>query len=376
MGLHLYDTSMSNCSRLLKFSNGLLDAKICNDSHILVLKPRSKSTLKCERDRQFIFFLKSPSWLRLNSRNFDILLFNLLALKHFYRFRRQLKFVTAHSLNVLPLALILRLIFQFKVIYAPHELESRKAYHSQFRQKIRQLLEGNIINYCDQVILVNDSILDWYSIHYSLRVPTITVYNFAYIPEISFQKSSGKLRTDLGVKNQILLVTHGIISKGRGLEILVQVMRCLPEEEFHLVILGEGYLRSHLQSNSPSNVTFLDFVDYKEVVPLISQCDIGLNLIEGGVGKSYYLSSPNKLFESLAAGLFIISTDLPENRKFLLHDKRSILLSELSELELDRAIKLAAQAKRSEKNETTFRLEFIWKSQLNILIKAYENLLS
>ncbi|MBR9978625.1 MAG: glycosyltransferase family 4 protein, partial [Bacteroidetes bacterium] len=159
------------------------------------------------------------------------------------------------------------------------------------------------------VLTVNDSIATILRETYSdVRV----VRNVSDFPKPA---PSRKIRDLLGIpENRRILLSQGGLQQGRGAFILVDILMELPD--CHLVFLGDGALRGDIEAAAriagvSERVCVLPSVPSGELPAWTASADLGMCLIED-LGRSYYLSLPNKLFEYIAAGVPVIGSDFPE----------------------------------------------------------------
>ncbi len=126
----------------------------------------------------------------------------------------------------------------------------------------------------------------------------------------------------------------GHLYPGRGAEIILEMAAAVPDMNFLLVGGEPGdveRLRSTTQAKNLSNVYLVDFVPNAELPRWQAACDVLLMPYQphvsassgGDIGR--YLS-PMKLFEYLACGRAILSSDLPVLRE-VLNDENALLLS-------------------------------------------------
>ena len=130
------------------------------------------------------------------------------------------------------------------------------------------------------------------------------------------------LREKFNIPDESLIGIYvGLLDFGRGIQNLIQIYKNL-NHNFHIVFLGYGELSSDLKNISKefSNIHFHNKVNHDQVVPIISSADLGFCLIEN-VSLSDYYSLPNKLFEYVNAGLYVISCDFPEIKSKLYKHK-------------------------------------------------------
>jgi len=90
---------------------------------------------------------------------------------------------------------------------------------------------------------------------------------------------------------------------------------------YRLVFLGYGRLRRALgvaadRSGLGERITFVDAVSPDELPAWLPGADIGMIPYQAH-GLNYTLSTPNKLFEYMHAGVPVVANALPEIRRFL-----------------------------------------------------------
>lgn len=140
--------------------------------------------------------------------------------------------------------------------------------------------------------------------------------SLTHVKEISEEGKSLK-RDDFNLaNNDFLLLYQGDINPGRGLSIMLDVMKQLPSN-FKFLIIGDGMLLQNLKdkckNEAISNVHFLGRIPYIDLIKYTRIADLGINLIEP-LNESKRLSLPNKLFEYMSVGVPFLSNDLPEPR--------------------------------------------------------------
>lgn len=222
--------------------------------------------------------------------------------------------IIAHSLAALPLAVRLARRHRLPLLYDAHELETERAGWSMPIRKIAKTVESQLIDKCDHVILVNDSIRDWYSYAYP-GIDTSVVRN---VPVVQATIGVSKLRATLGLSPEALVYVYcGALGKNRGLSELIEAFRGLGKDR-HLVMIGYGPGKDTLikQAQEMQNVHFHDAVPQSELVTLLSGADVGVVVLRTD-SLSYEYALPNKLFEYAAAGLGVITGKGPELERFV-----------------------------------------------------------
>lgn len=117
---------------------------------------------------------------------------------------------------------------------------------------------------------------------------------------------------------------HGGFSAHRGLEELAAAALEPGMERVHVVFLGYGSRRGLLDRLAADprlggRLHVLDAVPPAELLPWVASADVGVVAIQPST-LNHRMATPNKLFESLAAGLPVVVTDFPEMRRIVCDD--------------------------------------------------------
>lgn len=183
--------------------------------------------------------------------------------------------------------------------------------------------------------------------------------------------------------NQILgshqkqMVYLGVLNKGRGIELAIQVVAEIPE--ITLLIIGSGDLDDELKKLATDlkvhdRVSFLGYVEPAEIYGHLCNSWIALNLLEKQ-SLSYYYSLANKFFDYMNCEIPSINMDFPEYRNILNKYPFGACVEEYSVLALRRCLKqffnedFHGKAKESCK---LGQLEYNWESQRIKLLNFYK----
>ncbi|HEU4671544.1 MAG TPA: glycosyltransferase [Candidatus Limnocylindrales bacterium] len=115
-----------------------------------------------------------------------------------------------------------------------------------------------------------------------------------------------------------IVLYHGGLSRDRGVEQLLDALLVPGLETVHVVLLGAGELRERMaraatDERRRGRVHLLDPVPPAELSAWIASADLGALPIQPTT-LNHRLSTPNKLFECLAAGVPVVASDFPEIR--------------------------------------------------------------
>jgi glycosyltransferase involved in cell wall biosynthesis len=121
-----------------------------------------------------------------------------------------------------------------------------------------------------------------------------------------------------------ILLYHGGFSAHRGLEELAAAILEPGLEHAHAVYLGYGKRHDELRrlATDPrygGRVHVLDAVPPDELLPWVASADVGV-MVNQPTTRNEWVSTPNKLFECLAAGTPVVSSDFPGRCRIILDD--------------------------------------------------------
>jgi glycosyltransferase involved in cell wall biosynthesis len=127
--------------------------------------------------------------------------------------------------------------------------------------------------------------------------------------------------TGIPVDEPVVLY-HGSLGANRGIEQLIAALREPGLERAHLVLLGFGenrdrYLEASTEPGLAGRVHVLDPVPPPDLPRWIASADIGAMPIQRST-LNHYLSTPNKLFESLGAGIPVVASDFPAMHRIVI----------------------------------------------------------
>jgi glycosyltransferase involved in cell wall biosynthesis len=127
-----------------------------------------------------------------------------------------------------------------------------------------------------------------------------------------------KARQALGLPEKFTAGYTGHFYAGRGMELMFDLAKALPEVHF-LWVGGEaadvGFWKSRVESEGLANITLTGFVSNQVLPQYQAASDVllmpyGQKIAGSGGGDSAKIASPMKMFEYMAAGRAIISSDL------------------------------------------------------------------
>ena len=267
-----------------------------------------------------------------------------------------------------------------KLIYESHEFE---LYQDPNRSELAlwtiQGIEGFLIRRVNLALTVGDKIADGVQEIYHLeRRPTV-VRNIPPYWHLEPEKAAIIRRQfieKLGLPDTgFLLMYHGGIVPGRGIEYAIQALSFLPDD-IGLVIMGFGMIekfRGLAQENGVAHrVYFHPAVPMAELKDYIGAVDVELVLQSAWCVNVLY-SLPNKFFESIQSCVPFICCDLPEMGKIVRQYDIGLLVHEDDEKSVAEAVMKLRKDKtlydRLKRNMEKAKMELCWEKE-SLKLKA------
>ncbi|HEY4203131.1 MAG TPA: glycosyltransferase [Devosiaceae bacterium] len=281
--------------------------------------------------------------------------------------------INVHSVALLPLGCVAKILVRGRLVYDAHELETETAGLRGVRKRGAKIIERALVKFCDLVIVVSPSIERWYRESYNI-VNVVTIGN---MPRYRRGEPSDIIRDRLRIPfGKRILIYQGGFSRGRGIEELVAAAPALNDIGYVVVFMGFGRLQSFIEDSakSASNIYFLPSVNSDEVLKFTASADIGVSsLSNAGLNHQYAL--PNKLFEYVMAGVPVIVSNLKEMSAFVHENRVGVSVDSWSPSSIVAAVS-EIDAMRGPELQERLRLvgkESSWESQEPKLVKAYDD---
>ena len=232
--------------------------------------------------------------------------------------------IHCHDFQMLETAVWARLYRNSKLIYDSHEY-----FAGSMALYDKKPITREILIWCEKLyvrkihtgITVGDMIAR--RMEDELKISKVEVVRNSTEWDIS--QSSDDLLPSPNGQDPVILVYQGIITLGRGISVLIEIMRQLPTR-YKLTLLG---------SITPEvKEAFGDFGDRVELKGMLSLADLQVELQKSHIGVypiqdsclSYRLCLPNKLFEAIACRLPVVFSDFPEIRSIVTRYKIGALV--------------------------------------------------
>jgi len=199
-----------------------------------------------------------------------------------------------------------------RVVYDSHELWSGHAtdkVHAKRQRLVRY--EGRMLHSADALITASPAYTDEIVSRYGYAGPAATLLN---VPMVFSEEELAPHWAKRDADSAVRVSAVSVFQHGRGAMPLIESLEFLPEE-FVVDLVGpipqpdyEAMMRAAAQRFG-DRVRFVGPVPATEVVPTLAEAHVSAVLIEP-LSKSYELTGPNKLFDSMMAGTPAIASDM------------------------------------------------------------------
>lgn len=234
--------------------------------------------------------------------------------------------IWAHDLRTLPAAIELhRLLGGGAIVYDSHEIFAEAGDHATrplWARTAMARLERGLARNATALVTVNGQLAERLGPDLGLE-RVVVVHNCPprWSPPASPWVSP--LRAAAGVPDGApILLYHGGLAPGRGIVTLADAMADPRLASAHLIFMGSGPSRDIVAgfARMPgSRIHLLAPVAPDDLPVWVAGADVAVAPIEPTT-LNHRLSSPNKVFEAVAAGLPVVGSDLPGIREVLLAD--------------------------------------------------------
>lgn len=281
------------------------------------------------------------------------------------------------------------------MVFDSHELEAHRNPPLSPRERRNvEKIEQRYLPKADAVTTVGHKIAEYLEHEYSIPRPRV-IYNAPPqtprpLPEKWQQPTRTSLRAEAGIsKEATVLVYTGNITVNRGVEQTLEGMaqylkRADAVQDIRLSMVGKTRPETFDAINQladklglQKHIHFHDPVSPTSVVDFISEGDIAVIPVIP-IALSYDYAMPNKLFESMLAGLPILGARLAEMGPFIEKHKLGVCYDPLSaEAFSDALAQLIVEGKAprlSEARKQELAKQFSWEAQEDVLRDVYHQL--
>nr|WP_246628271.1 glycosyltransferase [Paenibacillus oenotherae] len=171
-----------------------------------------------------------------------------------------------------------------------------------FKSKIFNLAEKLVSRHVDGAILISKSLIS-------------RIHNKPYMILNGLTNKKVMDYSYHGVKSEkITLMYAGGLDYERGIDVLLEALK-YTKQEFTLYITGQGPLADTLSGDCDPRVEYLGYLEYEETIRRMHEADILINPQRETIAFAN-ASFPSKIFDYLATGNLIISSNVADMKAF------------------------------------------------------------
>jgi glycosyltransferase involved in cell wall biosynthesis len=224
----------------------------------------------------------------------------------------------------IPIALSLARRARARVLYDARDLYPESGNLARMPAPVRAvagLVERRWARRSDGIITVNDELAAILAGRFDRPLPAVVMNCLpAWTPPAEPDRRFHAL-LGLAPGTRVVLY-HGGFLPSRGIDVLATAV--LSVRGVALILMGDGPLRPALERlagepRADGRVHVLPPVPPAELVAWIAAADVGA-MVNQPVSRNERISTPNKLFECLAAGIPVVSSDFPARRRIVIDD--------------------------------------------------------
>ncbi len=212
-----------------------------------------------------------------------------------------------------------------RLVYDSHEIFMDAGSAAGLPTVLRRLLaayEGHLARRAYALVTVNEA---YASVLERRLRPRRAVIVRNCPPRSPLSTTPAGLRAAAGIApSSPLILYHGAFTRHRGMEQLVEAMLRPGLEDAHLALLGLGDLQPALETLAADprfdgRIHVVDAVRPQELLGWVAEADVDVMPLQRST-LNHYLCTPNKLWESLAAGVPVVVSDFPVMRRVVLEN--------------------------------------------------------
>jgi glycosyltransferase involved in cell wall biosynthesis len=347
--------------------------------HVFVAALYSRGTEEEEIIDEKIFVKRFRLKTRNLSRNFFIQIIKYLELINKlvkYYSDKNIGLINIHSYILLPLGVLLKWYFKAILVYDTHELETEISGLFGLRKVIAKIVEKIFIKKTDLIVVVSDSIADWYVERYKIQRPYVVKNTPNYKDKI---EKNNKFRKYFNISSEkVIFLYQGGLTVDRGIELLLELFKSPSIQNIVIVFMGYGPLEKKVKEAAEKydTIYYLPAVSPEVLLDYTASADYGIH-----IGFNTCLNStfclPNKLFEYLMAEIPVIISNVKEMAKIVLENKVGVVVESLTLQGVEDAINKLQAMKYFELQENMRKIKkkYCWEVQEKILVSAYQKLL-
>lgn len=146
------------------------------------------------------------------------------------------------------------------------------AFFDMFVQAYEHCISATVKSFNPEFYGISQKSVEWLA-HFGVRARGI-INNSIDAAAYRAQASSRSFRSELGIGDELMLTFTGRFIPEKGIVVLIDMMRQLQGERVHLVMAGDGPLRSVIEEARPEAVHIVGRLDAPDIAALLLESDL------------------------------------------------------------------------------------------------------
>jgi glycosyltransferase involved in cell wall biosynthesis len=151
-------------------------------------------------------------------------------------------------------------------------------YYKGLAYKVLHFFERLSWFVADEIVVISEAMADYFEDEIGRR------------PKVVLDPVDTKSFSVNGVFNMGTVMFHGVLTKNKNVDVLLEAAELLPDIDFE--VIGDGPDLKRLMKKAPSNVFFRGWVPFKDIPRYVASCSIGVALRTNNPGNEYVVTSP------------------------------------------------------------------------------------
>ncbi|WP_342304735.1 glycosyltransferase family 4 protein [Methanolobus sp. ZRKC5] len=294
---------------------------------------------------------------------------------------REVSWRTYFNLGGLAVAAICKIPY-FVEVNAPICYE-RGIHHSAISRKLEGLSEKFIFKLADRVIVVSTVLKNYIVSSYGINEEKVVVVPNGSDENIFNPNIDGNHILDkYGLKNKTVVCFSGSLEQEwQGIDILLKAAASIEaiDPNIKFLIIGDYSNVIDLVEVAPKNVVFSGRIKHADIKFYLAASDILLApyILKNEFANVGFYNSPIKLFEYMAMGKSIISSNMGQIAEIIQHGENGLLIepgdsAQLAEYILKLADDSALRFKLGYNARMALEDKYTWKVNAKTIMKLYE----
>jgi glycosyltransferase involved in cell wall biosynthesis len=197
---------------------------------------------------------------------------------------------------------------------------------TDYMSKILKRLETFLLLKSPKIFTINDFLKNYLISLKFNKKNIVVVPNGVDIQVFDYKKTGLNIRNEFSLQNAYIVLYVGHIEKWAGIEQIISAANIIKSTnpEIKFLFVGEGMLYTEFKNLRHENLIFVGLQPYAKVPEFIACSNVAISIFPPSI--TSHAASPLKVFEYMAMGKPIITTDIAGLKNVLINNKNGIII--------------------------------------------------